>query len=571
MSVNSKQESGNSMLSRKLKYGTSSVIIVLIVLGIIAVINFLSTRHFVRADLTENKDFTISDSTKKVLGELDDVVNITAYFSKNLPPYLTNIQTQVKDILDEYEAYAHGNLEVNFVDPAGDPSMEQKLRFMGIPQAQLNIIEKDKAEVVNVYFGMAVMYEDRKEVIPVIQNVMTLEYDLTSAIVKVKRSEEKTLCFLTGHGEYSAENYEAVRTSLGKQYMIMDVDLSEGKSVPNNVNTLIVAGPKEKISEREKYEIDQFLMRGGKIIFLIDSVDLAPRSLMATEVNTNLNDMLENYGVSVGKSLVLDRASNSNASFSSGFVQYSMPYPFWPRITKRQFDQSSPMVNQLENLILPWSAPVELLPSKVNIEKTPKQGENQKQEVTEKPPVTQNLKGIELFHTSQYSWTKGRPFNISPQQRFVPTGDMKSYPLAVAVTGKFDSLYADKPVPEPEMPEGEETQPEPASGETLIESPETQIVVVGNARFIANDFLGRSRANMLFIENAVDWMTLGEDLINIRSRFVTDRPIKEISENAKLFVRIINICGAALLVIAFGLVRFIFKRRAKKVYEAYSV
>jgi gliding-associated putative ABC transporter substrate-binding component GldG len=551
------------MLSRRLQYSTGSIVVVLIVLGILAVINFMSVRHFVRADLTEGKDFTISNSTKKVVGELDDIVNINAYFSKNLPPYLINLERQVKDILDEYKAFAHGNLEVKFIDPASDPALEQKIRFMGIPQARLNIIEKDKAEVVNVYFGMAVMYEDKKEVIPVVQNVMTLEYDLTSAIIKVKRSEEKTVGFLTGHKEYSTEeDYSEVMSSLGKQYNVVNVDVSEGKKVPENVNTLIVGGPKEKLSEREKYAIDQFLMHGGRIVFLIDVVDISPRGLTATEIDSNLNDMLEHYGVKLGRTLVLDRASNSNASFSSGFVQYSVPYPFWPRVTKERFAKDSPMVNQLESMILPWTGPVELVSSKVQTTSE------------EDPEGAGKLRGIELYRSSQYSWMKGKPFNLSPQQRFMPTGDMKSYPLGVAVSGKFKSFYDGKPVPEPEEsdegPSEAKSPEEPSTAEIIPESPETQIVVVGNARFISAGFLGRSGANLLFFENAVDWLTLGEDLINIRSRFVTDRPLKDISEGWKLFVRIINIGGASFLVIALGLTRFILKRRAKKLFETYS-
>ena len=549
------------MLSRRLQYGTSSIIVALIVLGIVAVVNFMSTRHFVRADLTEGKDFTISDSTKKVLGELDDVVNIEAFFSSNLPPALVGLEQQIKDVFDEYKAYAHGNLDVKFTDPTSDPKLEQRMRFVGIPQVQASIVQKDKSELVNVYFGIAISYGDKKEVIPVIKNVMTLEYDLTSAIIKVKRSETKTVGFLTGHNEYSKEDYEAIRTAIAQQYTIVDVDISGGKEVPPEVNTLIVGGPKEALSERDKYEIDQFLMRGGRIVFLIDPIALdSQRGLAATEIDSNLDDMLEHYGVKLSKSLVLDGASRATASFSSGYVQYRVPYPFWPRVTARQFAKENPMVNQLEGLVLQWTSPVELIPSRVETE--PVEGSED----------TGKLRGVELCESSQYSWIKGKPYNLNPQQK--ATGDLKTYPLAVAVTGKFTSFYADKPVPEPEKPAEGAPEAEPvqeaSSSKTIAESPETQIVVVGNARFISARFLAQFRFNQLFFQNAVDWLTMGEDLINIRSRFVTDRPLKDISESAKLFVRIINICGASFLVIAFGLIRFLFKRRAKKVFETYS-
>ena len=359
-----------------------------------------------------------------------------------------------------------------------------------------------------------------------------------------------------------------LKTSLEKQYKVIDVDLSKGSGVRDDVNTLIIGGPKKELSERDKYEIDQFLMRGGKIIFLLDPVDLNPRGLVANEINTNLGDMLENYGVRVGKSLVLDRASNSNASFSSGFMQYSIPYPFWPRITKNQFSMDSPIVNQLENMVLPWAAPVEIIPSKVELNTK----DNAKAGAKDNAGDTSKLKGIELFKTSQYSWTKGRPFNLSPQQRFIPTGKMKSYALGVAVMGKFKSFYAGKPVPERASKDtGKAASPEKAGSEnTVTESPETQIIVVGNARFVTGSFLSRSQSNLLFVNNAVDWLTLSEDLISIRSRYVTDRPLAEISDRAKLAIKIIDICGASFLVIAFGLIRIILRRRAKKVFETYS-
>jgi ABC-type uncharacterized transport system involved in gliding motility auxiliary subunit len=101
--------------------------------------------------------------------------------------------------------------------------------------------------------------------------------------------------------------------------------------------------------------------------------------------------MLEHYGVKLGRSLVVDRRSNSNASFSSGLVQYNMPYPFWPRITRQRFAKDSPMVNQLENLVLPWAGLVELVSSKVQTSSE------------ESPEDTSKLRGIELFKSSPHS------------------------------------------------------------------------------------------------------------------------------------------------------------------------
>ena len=162
------------MSLKKVRYGTNYIALIVILAAILGVINLLSYRHFLRADLTENKQYTISASTKKVLAGLDDIVNIKVYFSKKLPPYLTTLTDQVTDLLDEYRTYAKGNLNIEFIDPAEDPTMEQKLRFMGIPQVRLNVIERDQAQFTNVYLGMAILYGDNKEVIPAVTDTNIL-------------------------------------------------------------------------------------------------------------------------------------------------------------------------------------------------------------------------------------------------------------------------------------------------------------------------------------------------------------------------------------------------------------
>ena len=190
-------------LSRKISASTNFLFFVLIIVGFLVLINFLATRHFGRLDLTQNKLYTLSDSSKKVVSTLDDIVKVTCYFSKNLPSYVIPLKQQVSDILDEYRAYAKGNIQIEFLDPTEDPALAQKLRFMGIPQVQLNIMEKDQASATNVYMGVAVSYEDKQEVIPFVKDVNNLEYEITSSILKVTRKEKKTVGFLTGHEEHT--------------------------------------------------------------------------------------------------------------------------------------------------------------------------------------------------------------------------------------------------------------------------------------------------------------------------------------------------------------------------------
>jgi gliding-associated putative ABC transporter substrate-binding component GldG len=527
------------MASKVIRYSAHSVAFILVVLAIVAVVNFISSRHFRRVDLTETKDFTVSNSTKQILGSLDDVVDVKVYFSKKLPPHLIGLRRQVKDVLDEYRAYSHGRLKVRFIDPEEDPKEEERARFLGIPQVQLQVIEKDQAQVMKAYLGIAILYGDKKEVIPVVRGTENLEYDLTSAILKVSSEEEKTVAFLSGHNERDPYDEEAngcsvFRQELDKQYRVRKVDTSKGDKIPDDVDTLIVAGP-EKLSERDKYEIDQFIMRGGRAIFLIDPIKME-YGLFAQPLETGLDDMLEHYGVKLGRNLTLDRF-NENASFRSGFVAYSLPYPFWVKVIRSGLNREHVVTSELEDLVLPWTSSLE-----------PKE---------ENPDVKAEV----LASSSKYSWTIKSPYNLNPNQNFAARiKERRSYPLVVALSGKFKSFYADKPIPEIEGEKKDEGEKE-EKRETIKESQEeSQILVVGNSHFATNNFVSQFHENMVFLLNAVDWMTLGDKLIGIRSHTVTDRPLKELSPGGRNAVKWLCTFGMAGLVAAAGVVRFWWRR-----------
>ena len=175
------------MEAKKIKNRTQLLIYILVILGLLVVVNYLGTKWLKRIDMTEGKEYSISASTKKILKNLDDIVNIKVYFSKNLPPNLTKVATDVKDILSEYKAYAGKNLRITWEDPAENDDARSMARSLGIPEVQMQTFEKDKAQVINGYLGIAVLYEDKKETLPVVQNLQNLEYDLTMAVMKVSR------------------------------------------------------------------------------------------------------------------------------------------------------------------------------------------------------------------------------------------------------------------------------------------------------------------------------------------------------------------------------------------------
>ncbi|RJP57998.1 MAG: hypothetical protein C4541_08955 [Candidatus Auribacter fodinae] len=544
------------MKQRKLTYAAQALLTTLVVLGIIVIINGISVRKFVRWDLTESKQYTISDSTKNVLSKLDDIITIKLYFSKNLPPVMRIREQQVKDLLDEYRAYSGGNIVVKREDPGEDEELARQVQSIGIPQVQMTFREKDKVEVKNGYLGIGIFYETKHEVLPIVQNVDNLEYDLTSAIKKVVMETIPTVGFLTGHGERDInKDYALIKGAIDQQYETKTVSLENGQLVSDEIDTLIIGGPRTDFSERDLFAIDQFVMRGGKLMVLLDMAELnLEMGLIATPLNLSINKLLESYGIKVNNDMVLDRF-NDRLTYSespNNVVQYitTVNYPYFVKAFKQNFDTTNPIVRGLETLTFPWTSSIDLIERKVK-----------------------DASVIKLVQSSENAWTQKGRYDLNPKQDFnVPPDQEAQYILAAIVENSFSSYFAGKEIPpaqkSEETPEQAEPPAEQSEPEQIIEySPTTNIMVIGGSYFITTDSLRRFNSNAVFFLNAVDWLTQGEDLIGIRTRNVTERPVRELSEKVISFIKFINIFGVSLMVISAGLFRMYWRKREKRMYE----
>ena len=550
------------MANKRIAHGGNTLAFVAIIIGILVLINFLSTRRFVRTDLTEDKRYTISKATKDVLGALDDIVTITVYFSKS-PAEVAQIGRNVRDILDEYKAFSK-HLQIDFVNPANfDEAKKQELSFKGIREMQINVMKKDKAEIANVYMSISIGYSGKEEALPLVQSTVNLEYELTSTILKVTTKDAKTVGFLTGHGELDIndQNYQQFRQLLdinGKgQYNVTSVSLQGGKAVDETVSTLVIAGAQQPLTEREKYELDQFIMRGGRAVFLVDPIQVQPGTMQAIPLSTGLNDLLEHYGAKLGNNLLIDRRFHDNARFQQGFMTVFRPYPYFVQIRKPNFSVENAVTSQLEVLTLPWTSSLEVI-------------------------AKDGITATTLAKTSEFGQTFQGYYNLMPNFQ-VPDAETQAYPVAVALEGQFKSFYADKEVPPvasddatgAENDEMSVSTQDTEARTTITESAQTQIVVVGTAQFLTQ----MRRDGVDFFLNTVDWLTLGDALIGIRSQTITNRPLqiktrdgesREPSEIEKNLIRYLCIAGIPLLVVIFGLVRYVLRNRAKRMVEAFS-
>jgi gliding-associated putative ABC transporter substrate-binding component GldG len=498
------------------KQKTQTLVRALLVLGILALINVISIRVFGRLDLTAQKVYTLSDASKKLVGSLDDRVTVKAYFTEDLPAPYNNNRRAVLDMLNDYKAYAKGNLEYEFVNPQGEKG-EQEAQEQGIAPVQVQVVNADKLEVKRGYLGLVMLYEDKKEVLPVVQNLSSLEYDISSALKRLTTRTKKKIGYTTGHGEAEISTMRQAYQALAQQYDPVPVDLSKGAPVPSDIAALLVISPQTAFQDSAKYQLDQYLMRGGKIAFLLNRINATLQTRTGQPLNLGLDDMLESYGIRVNPDLVRDAqcasvgVTQQQGSFS---ITSQVPFPYIP--VASAFDVSNPIVKDLRSVFFFFASSLDTT------------GVSAK-----------GLKADVLVRSSKRSGRQTGFFVIDPLQQYTPADLAESgIPLAAIVEGSFTSSFVGK-------------QPAPV----VTQSPETRIIVIGDGDFMKDQYLG-GRGNLTFFSNIVDYLADDAGLITIRSKNVTPPPLEQVSDGTKQLVKYADLIGPPLLIIGYGLFRW---------------
>ena len=275
-------------------------------------------------------------------------------------------------------------------------------------------------------------------------------------------------------------------------------------------------------------------MRGGRAVFLVDHFEIPEGSLAAVPAESGVHDLLERYGVKVARDVVGEPRLNAPAAFSSGFMQFRIAYPWWLRVPGAALDREHPVSARLESIVLPWTSSLE--PSL---------------------PAGGGVTSTVLARSSKEAYGVSGNYDFSPQPRREVDPSRTAAadrPLIVLLAGRFPSFWRDK-VPPTARPGGE-------SPKFRAESVETSILVVGTSRLAQPDFLRQFPENGTFLLNAVDWMTLGPELIGIRSRITDERRLPPVSDQARSFIKIVNVIGVPLLIALLGILRLNARRRS---------
>ncbi|MBU0647973.1 GldG family protein, partial [Patescibacteria group bacterium] len=511
--------------------------------AIFIIINILSGMFFTRFDFTQGQIYTLSDASKKIVTQLPDGIEIKTFVSETMPAQFVTAKNELVDKLSEYQNIAGGKIKVTYLDPVTDSSAEELTQSLGVPPLDLQIVEKDQLQVVKAYFGLAVFKEksadsqkppatsplsqyEKYEVLPVVNDLGTLEYDLGSMLLKVGSTTEPTIGFLEGHGEHGLaqsnsyafaaetnprDDYQ-LQEELSRNYNVTQVSLTtpeggeEGVDPLADIDTLIIAGPTEELYDDEISQIHQFVTSGKNAIFLIDSMNVDLQfSFSAFSQTANYDKLLSPWGISVQPALIADQISDM-ASFNQGFVTYSLPYPFFVKVSNLNPDNS--ITRDIESFTLPWASPLNITPTEgVSIETLASTSpyynlfEEQVIEVpTENTSEAETTDNPENPDTPNETKQQKTPIDLNPQQEFGITDQTKDALPLVVMAQKAN---------------------------------EGKAIFIGDSDFLSQTFPG----NILFFQNAVDALSLDDTLIQIRSKGISDRPIKPLSDSQKNTIR----------------------------------
>ncbi len=545
------------MESRKTYWQKHSLEIFLVII-IFVLAGLVSNYFYTRADLTKDKVFTLTPATKQVLRNVKGIVNVKFYLSRDLTADVLPAAERIKDILAEYEAHGGSHFRIQIIDPTNNPDAKQRAQEIGIPEVQMQVTQKDQLQVKKVFFGLALTYRDKSEIIPIVQNPDNLEYDLTSRILKLTREKAPVLGIVDFSRNFNFNNpqqqnesrFNVIKQALGTRFEVKDIKLEEELEIPGDVQAVILLQPLG-MSEEAKYVLDQYLMRGGNIFAPTEALMISQQQMQGYPALPGFETVFQKYGLELKKMLVLDRSSEM-ARFSAGPMVIQMQYPQWIKILPSGFSSGFAPTAPLNRLVMPWTGYLALadeLPGKVE-------------------PTA-------LVTTTQEGWAVESPFDLNPQQDWQAqrTNSPKKgrFVLGYLLAGEFQSAFSSPPkaadTATPERLALTAAKLDPAKHIAESQKP-GNLVVVSNGSFLEDNFVRQFPDNLLFVENLGDWMLDNNQLIGIRSRSISARPFKfEPTEPVKNLIKY-GITGLLpLLIVLFGLFRYFMRIKRRQVVK----
>ena len=562
-----------------------------IILIVIIAVNIIASFVYTRFDLTSEKRYTLSDTSKEILKNLDDYVYFRVYLEGDFPAGFKKLRKETKEMLDEFRAYSKF-IDYEFINPSeSNDAAERNETYKLLYQSGLNPTEiamqtKAGAQQLIIWPCALISYQEKEKPLDLLDthigessnqvlnnSAQNLEYKLISSIKELAQEKKPSVAFIEGHGELNENEVYDITKSLQKKYNVQRISINEQVTALNkrteardssivispNYDAIVIAKPTKPFSEKDKFIIDQYIMHGGKILWLIDPVFATMDSLQTAEstignaLNINLEDMFFKYGVRLNSNLLLD-LNSAKIALRTGQMggQAQIEYFNWYYFPLLNAASNNSIVKNINPVKADFISSIDPVMSDSDVQKIP------------------------LLKTSNYTNISNAPAYITlgmlrqkPDQRMF---SQKSQNVAYLLKGEFESLYANR------MTSSIMNSKE--IGFRASSEP-TSMIVIADGDIIRNQFhipkgyplpLGFDQytqityGNKDFIENAISYLVDGEGLIEIRSRELKIRllDMNKVNNDALLW-QIINVVLPSSIMVIFGFVlAFIRKRKFAK-------
>lgn len=559
-----------------------------LVLGLVIIIflNVIGYFFFARIDLTQEKRYTLSESSKKLMSNLEDIVFIRCYLEGDIPSEYKKLRNETKEMLDQFRAY-NPDIEYEFVDPNGFENAKDKNEFYqrlfekGFSPLLTTSTNNNSQVQQYIFPYLEITYKGRTTIVPLISSkngfsgesiinasIQNLEYNLYSAIRSVATQQRGKIAFLYGHGEWEVNNIWDFISSLSEYYDVDSISINEKLNaltervydsvnpnlvkIKNKFDCLIVAKPTSIFSYKDLYLIDQYIMHGGKILWLLDPLNVSMDSLQ-TQANTfaisnftGVDDILFRYGVKLNTDLVTDMQC-AKIPIVTGQYQNNTPqmtyYPwnFFPEI--------SPNAN---HIISDKISPV-------------------KMEFTSSIDTTNSpAKKTVLLSSSNRTRVLNSPVNVSlqmlKQKQDASLFNSGAKDVAILLEGEFSSAFKNRLTPEMEL--------NSQMGYKDF-SDTTAMIVIADGDVVRNDFMNgqllplgydkytrQMYGNKEFLINCVNYLCGDQDLIPLRSREVIMRRLDVAKiEREKTAWQIVNVALPVVLIVLFGILLAVLRKK----------
>lgn len=571
------------------RYKRTAIIGLVFTLVALVAINVIFSFFYFRIDLTQDKRNSLSETTIDMLRSLDDKIYIKVYLKgENNPVDYQVFAQKTADILQEFRRYSK-NIYFEFIDPLKDKSREEANAILGefykkgLQPITINKEDDNGFSTHYVVPGAMIMYKTKEAPATLVvsdpessdwlnYSVEELEYNLVSIMRQLLNPEKRTVAFVDGHGELSPWStswmmfqlqkfYAVERVTLdGKINSLRDVVVEDSvnqtiKVLGNKYDVLVIAQPTERFSEQDKYLIDQHIMHGGKVLWLVDATTASLDSLQTTptflaqERNLNLNTLFFKYGVRFHSALIQDLNCQA-IPIPSGYIGNEPQYKMWafPYLANFVNFTDHPIVRKMKNIKSDFSGVIDFVNSAGDLRKTVLITTSERTKMVPTP----SLVTLDVIRTKP---------NMEEYA-------FKYLPVAVLVEGKFTSAYSGR------LPVEFDTIKQ---FDFVTESPETRQIFIADGDIIRNYFDSKTNQpyptgydiytrkvydNSDFIVNCVNYLCADDDLLQIRSKnFKLGLLNSQKSKEKKTYYAVVNVAVPLVCIFLLGTVMIVIRKR----------